>query len=346
MHLHKEKITTRETLAPRSEALQNGGTISRKKKADLKSYDSLKRSDDVQNDAHRKKGVVQRVLVPLKTPAVLNANVTNIINDANEIEDLTTNAYNNTWNRLVASTQLVAPVPLAIENFPGVTPGHFGHFLNTLDGNNNTQKAMATGYVIEDQVTFGGELPDAAAAQVGVGNAIPDFVITHKGTRGIVDITSSGQQGHVLNKKFNPGGFAYIGEATYPSINFGALAGVAPAMAGNAFALAQNARNAQANRYFNKRLGELRMQSLLLQNGVLQNDRRFEVRATFLRTGIRGMQRKQNVTDGDITALDRRVDQVNARIPYYERQALGLPSIISIVASTQGRYMVAGKPHW
>lgn len=289
--------------------------------------------------------VIQRLLVPFKTPNPQTANDAAIIADAGTINALTVAAYNNTWNRLVAATPAGGGVPLAIAQFPGVTAGHFGNFLNAMVNGNDAQKAMTTGYVIEDQVTFGGGLPGAAAAQVVVGNARPDFVITHGGVRGIVDVTSSGQQGHVLNKNFAHGGFRYIGEATYPSINFGALGGAPPVLGGAAAALAQNARHQQANRYFNRRLGQLRMQTQLLAGGVLRNNRRFRAAATMVRGRLAYIRATQNLTRADIRLGDQRIAMLNRTIPR-QFAMLRFPSVLDILNDTQHRYMVAGTPHW
>lgn len=310
--------------------------------SNVKTQGSLNKPTSVQlNDTK----TIQRLLVPFKAPAAPNVNENAVINDAVTIDGLTTAAYTNTWNQLVAATNIANPVPLAINNFPGVSQGHFANFLNRMAGNDNSQKAMTTGYVIEDQVSHNPGLPGAANAQVGVGNAIPDFVINHNGTRGIVDITSSGQQGHVLNKNFNHAGFSYVSEATYPSINFNALGGVAPAMGANAAALAHAARQRQANRYFNRRLARFRRNIDLLSGGVLRNNQPFRRAGMMVKGRLMYLRTRQHITHQDVQVSDRRIRLLNRRIPP-ALALLRMPSIHSLIMNTRGRYLIAGNPHW
>jgi hypothetical protein len=291
----------------------------------------------------KKTEVIQRLLVPFKSPAgIPTHDETAVMNDATTIDVLTTAAYNNTWNQLVAATQAVNPVPLAIGNFPGVSVGHFGNFLIRLQGNDDAQKAMATGYVIEDQVTNNAGLPASANAQVGVGNAIPDFVIRHNLTRGIVDITSSGQQGHVLNKDFNPAGFSYISEATYPSINFAALAGVAPAMGGHALAIAQQARQQNANGYMGHRISTLKQHLELFAVGIMAGNIQFSQAAQNVINALNALPNAQYTQIGDITPIDNLIGIVNGILPDWANQ----PTLSQMILDAQTKYMIAGNPVW
>lgn len=288
-------------------------------------------------------GVVQRVLVPLKTPAAPTADHLNIIADANVIENLTDAAYTNTWNRLHDATAPVGTVPLNPIHFPGVTQGHFTHMVSSMSGDNDSLKAAAVGYVIEDQVTNGG-IPATVTSQVASGNAIPDFVSTRGMARGVIDVTSSGQQGHVIDKDFNQAQFPYIAEATYPSIDFGALnGGAAPALNAAAATLAQQAMQRRANSYVGSRLHTLLETIGLFAGGIKWGDPPYLSAMADLRDEINALPGNAVWTDAQVANVDTLVAALNARLEPCYRQ----PMLSHIIANAQNKYLlVQGNPFW
>ncbi len=100
------------------------------------------------------------------------------------------------------------------------TAERFGHWVTTLAKGNAALKAAATGYIIEDAVTAAVGSATGYQTQYVTDSARPDFFIKDEKLGGLVDITSSGEEGHILDKRFSKAAFAYLAECTYPSINF------------------------------------------------------------------------------------------------------------------------------
>ncbi|WP_165794911.1 hypothetical protein [Solimicrobium silvestre] len=301
-----------------------------------------KQHSDFSGPRPAENSTIQRMLVPFKTPAAANADQTNIITDANVIEGITNAAYVNTWNRLNAATLPGAAVPLAQAQFPGVTNGHFAHFVNTMAGNNGALKAAAVGYVIEDQVTHNGALPATAAPQTPSGNAILDFVITRNAERGIVDITSTGQAGHVLNKSFTKGPFSYIGESMYQSIDFTQLnGGAAPQIGVAAAALALAAKRQRANNFIGSQLNQLKQSIELYKMGIKHNDGGFEMESNTVVEGINALPNGA-YPPADIIQLDLDIATMNLGLG----AAFQLNTLTQIITAAQNNYLLAGNPMW
>jgi len=291
------------------------------------------------------KGIIQKTVYPFKTPAHPTAAETGIINDANAIDALTDAAYANTMARLQASVAHVA-VPLTRAMFPGATVGHFANMIIRLLGQDNALKAAAVGYVIEDQVTFGGHLPAAAGAQVGVGNAILDFVITHGADaarrRGIVDVTSSGQLGHVLNKDFSSANFPIVWESVYPSIDFTALGGGAVAMAPATAALVNTVKGRHASEYVKQRLYRINRVLDLHYNGIKYNDQQFHKIGTRLSSFINSLPNAGPWSGIYTGVTNNYIRQVNELLPADTQ----LETLADIIQNAQNKYLVAGNPLW
>jgi len=199
------------------------------------------------------------------------------------------------------------------------------------------------GYVIEDQVTFGGAVPANVAAQVHQGNAIPDFVSTHGAARGVIDVTSSGQQGHVLDKAFNKAGFGSIAEATYPSIDFTALnGGAAPVLGAAALALAQQAKRQRANSFMGSELLGLRQRLELLREGVMHHHGPFALAAGQLAQAINGLPGGVVWTALQVANIDVLVGNVNGLLA----AQFQVPNLTQIIAQAHNHYLVPGNPWW
>ena len=288
--------------------------------------------------------IAQRVLVPFKQNAMPSANGRLVMNDAATIEGLTNTAYVNTWNRL----SNMGTVPLDRTQFPGVTAGHFAHFINVLGSGTNEMKAAAAGYVIEDQVSFNPSLPDSAKTQVVLGNARLDFVIKRGDSpnisKGIVDITSSGQQGHVLNKRFNKTPYKYIAESTYQSIDFTALHGGAPLLTTSASTLAKKAMHRRANTFINGRLGALNRILEMQSEGVMAGDDTFEARATDAKRAINNLPKKGKWTTRQVAGVDNAILRVNILLS--AARQVPLPTLKILIAEAKEKYFVNGRPRW
>ncbi len=91
-------------------------------------------------------------------------------------------------------------------------------------------KAAYTGYVIEDHATVGFTADEMVTLQVTgeLRNSRPDVVVRDGsqglfGVTGYLDITSTGDAGHVFDKEGNWGRRPYVAESLYPSIDFSRL---------------------------------------------------------------------------------------------------------------------------
>lgn len=290
-------------------------------------------------------GVVQKVVAPFKTPAMPTAEELLIIADANTLDGLTNAAYQNTMNHLAAAVAPI-PTPLHIGQFPGATLGHFTHMCEMLGGYNNTLKAAAVGYVIEDQVTHGGGRPAAAQPQYGVGNAIPDFVISHGADgaerRGIVDITTTNQLGHVLEKDFNIGPYSLVWESIYPSIDFGALGAGAVALAPATAALIADSKRRRANSYITEKLYRINRHLDLLYDGVMHNNGFFRHQGQTLRAFLNNLPRDVAWTIPQVATANIHIGNVNNLL----HPDFRISTLDQIIIAAQDRYLVAGLPIW
>jgi hypothetical protein len=288
-------------------------------------------------------GVIQRLLVPFKVPENPNANQTSNANAAATIDMLTNLAYTNTWNRINAATVGATRIPLTQAHFPGIRNNMFTSMVEALGRNNDARKAMAVGYAIEDQVTYSGALPAGTQTQVHQGpGAILDFVVTTNAEKAVVDVTSSGEQGHVLDKSFNRGHFAHIYEATYPSINFNNLTGgVAPALGGDAAALAQDSRRRRANAMLSANLYQLRRWIELANGGIGRGVPGFYEAATRVAERTLALQLVDDV-EPRIEVIDDAIAAMNALLPAEQRRR----NLRQLIMSAQDMYLVDGNPWW
>ena len=331
--------------------LNAGGTVQRLRQLQQSANGSWANTE--------KRGAIQPVLQRIAArhrniTAPATAEEIAVVNDANTIDGLTNVAYANTMNRLQAATAAQNPVPLTQAMFPGVTLGHFTNMLNRLAGNNRTLKAAAVGYVIEDQVSQGVAGTASIASQVHVGGAIPDFVITHGAgltrRRGIVDVTSSRETGHVFDKNFNTNRFNLVWESLYPTIDFSNLGTGPVTMAAPAAAAVRRARRRRANARFISLVfgrtygivGRVRMH----QNGVIammpQGPQRtsMERRARLVLYVLNGRRAR---TTGQV---DDRIRSYNHGLRRYLNGTPPLRTVRSLVQYIRTKYMLRGGPPW
>ncbi len=191
-----------------------------------------------------------------------HANLATFEQMADKLDSLTTAAHTLTLQALQTDN------PGLVKD-EGVTTGHYTNWLNN-------PNAMTTGYVIEDMVTQGVSGAAGYSAQETHGNARPDFVLRVQDQlgvirAGVVDITSSKEAGHVLQKDFNLANYAYVAEAIYPSINFSNIKASNFTLSAEDEELIQNARMRRARETFASQMGFLKQQLDLLYNQSFLN---------------------------------------------------------------------------
>jgi hypothetical protein len=295
--------------------------------------------------------LVQRHLKHFKEPGTPTPDESLVMQDAVMIDQLTTAAYTNTWNHLAASTRPANPTPLAIGLFPGLTPGYFSNMYNKLDPRRSyadSVKSMAVGYVIEDQVTHSQQLPNSVCSQVTqAGGAILDFVVTRGSSEGVVDVTSAGQAGHVLLKAFNKSRYSYIGEAIYPSIDFSALGGAAPALTAAAVQLVEQSYRRRANEYISAELKKLVELLELYSGGIMHNDHLFGNAVKGLKASKNQLLRAPSPwSNQEIAHIDQQIASVNEQVAKKDPGFASQQTLSEMIAYVQGNYVVAGNPMW
>jgi len=116
---------------------------------------------------------------------------------------------------------------VSFDKYPCSSKERTNHYFNALKSGSDSLKAAAAGYMIEDIVTAAVSTKPGYTAQYVVSGARPDFLIvaadskTGKSARGVVDITSEKQGGHIFKKRFAPGRYDYAAECLYPNLSFG-----------------------------------------------------------------------------------------------------------------------------
>lgn len=299
------------------------------------------------NGAGTTGAVMQQVALPFKTPANPQSVAEQaIVADANTLDGLTDTAYTNTMNRLRASALADNPVPLTRGMFPGISEGHFAAMVQRLGEDDNALKAAAVGYAIEDQVTFSAAKPAAAESQVAMGGARPDFIITHGADgarrRGVVDLTSSGQSGHVLDKDFSIANFALVWESIYPSIDFDALLAGPVALAPATLALVNNIKRRKANDFVWRQFYTMRRNLDIYSGGIMNGNEQFDKRKNTL-LGFMAQLPENAVWSGIFVGVTNNyIGQVNALLD----PAFHLPTINDIAAAARAKYGVDGGPMW
>jgi hypothetical protein len=163
---------------------------------------------------------MQRRLDVYKPKDASDKSVSTLHGMAVKLHDATANAYNHVLGSLRKSANPMSGYTLSIKDFSS-TAERFAHWVGTLAKGNSALKAAATGYMIEDAVTAAFKSATGYEAQYVTSDARPDFRIEDdKHNAGLVDITSSGEEGHILDKRFSKASFKYLAECTYPSIDF------------------------------------------------------------------------------------------------------------------------------
>jgi hypothetical protein len=303
------------------------------------------------NDA----AVAQLTLTPpFKAPAEPNANRAAIAADAQAIDVQTDLAYTNTLNRLNDIDNIEHA------QFPGVSVPRFTHFAEVLQRGNDGQKAMATGYIIEDQVTYAVRNMESVTSQVAHAGARPDFVIKRPvggmaPEKGIVDLTSSTEFGHVMDKEFSPASYTWIWESLYTKIDFDNV-GI-PVF--NAVTQEQvlRMRRFRANRALSQDLFNLGRQLEGMSEGVGRDIDGFGQIAGQARARLTAARAQFNggagpaaatvqIPAATIVQLDQDIAHINALLNPIYQNAQNQPNLTTRIQAKAAKYGFAGNPWW
>lgn len=118
-----------------------------------------------------------------------------------------------------------------VEQLDGVSDRRFSSWVVALqDTGPSNRKAASTGYIIEDHATAPFANDPMVRLQVTdlLRKSRPDVVVHdptqgYIGTTGFLDITSTGDAGHIFEKEGNWGKRPYVAESLYPSFDFSNL---------------------------------------------------------------------------------------------------------------------------
>ena len=189
--------------------------------------------------------------------------------------------------------------------------------------------AMTSGYAIEAIVNKWAEDKAGYESQYATGNARPDFFITDGKHRGVVDITSSKQKGHVWGKEFSKGYFHYIAESIYTSIDFNNLSAGGALSPDDLIELSQ-IQAKKANQAFRSKLNDLQLVLSLKSMQGLPTEEIYKAVSKVRMKNAFGAA----VDRADIEVIDQALENCNLR------------KISDIITTIQEDYDVAGDPPW
>lgn len=258
--------------------------------------------------ASQQQGPVQRATKRFK-PKETNDDVGKLEEMAAVIDQQTMAGHRLTLQALQANK------PDMVKSFVGE-----GYYTNWVRNPN----AMTTGYIIEDYITnkvAGGNIQ----SQVVSGGARPDFVVTDSdGRRGVVDITSTGEAGHVLDKRFSLSGFAYVGESLYPSINFNNVKASSFELTEDDLRLITESNQRRAKAKFGSKVAGLKRHLGLIEGQSFLDQESAQL-ATQTQRAINDMNLADEASIGRVDVL---IDRVNMRVGSRLSTVDGIKTII------------------
>jgi hypothetical protein len=225
------------------------------------------------------------------------------------------------------------------DKYPNSSELRIAHFYNVLGSTSDSLKRAAAGYMIEDIVTKGVHGEKGFQSQYVMSGARPDFVIESQGARGVVDITSIGQRGHIFNKSFSPASFDYVAECIYDPIDFGS--GV-PKLSDKAMASVREITLESANESYRERM-------LALQRSVdtytsFHEGPEISKAAIALLKNLKALKNVSSPADYaqvdlDIAALDTMIGRTRK-----DGVGVGLPTVARILKAVRDKYALQGFP--
>lgn len=234
---------------------------------------------------------------------------------AKKIDDMTNEAFTKVLTALKSGSKGdLAAVKAFVDD---------GYYTNWL----MKQDAMTTGYVIESYITNKLKGVKGITAQYVDRNARPDFMIQAKnGLKGVVDITSTKESGHILDKDFDSNKYAYVGESLYKSIDFNDIKGTSFDLSPADLVMVQQARQARAERRLGSALSILRKH---LQLHIDSGDKARSADATLAKNAVKQYMRK-----GPYDVADASIKNLNSN------HGTTLPTVENILVGVYGRYGV------
>ena len=218
------------------------------------------------------------------------------------------------------------------------TDKRINHYYNCLQGKNDSLKAAAAGYMIEDIVTSAFGTTTGYTSQYEVSGARPDFLIeavdskTGKKARGVVDITSEKEAGHILDKDFSTSSYDYAAECLYPNLDFetGAKLVLDPKSAPTA----RQVQIGRANEYVASQLNNIWKLADLCDSSIYD----FQHKATTVKKSIRTLSKKTDFVPQDIAAVDDNIGALNAHL------TPGPDTVAQVLSVARQKYGLSGYP--
>ena len=225
-------------------------------------------------------------------------------------------------------------------DFLGSTDKRITHWIDTLKGKNNKLKAAATGYIIEDIVTAKVDGKAGYTAQHMMPGARPDFLLEDGTKRGVVDVTSTGDKGHILDKKFSISSFDYAVESLYPQINFANINTTSLAVSDATVKAAKAIRKQRAAARFVKILNQVRSTLILIMEGNTDDTIRKSAKVAVKVVAEMIGGSSSSFADEMIKALDKKLAFIRLKTKY------DIQGVRKIIDSIQKKYGVANTPPW
>ena len=239
----------------------------------------------------------------------------------------------------VELAQLSKGLAFDFGKYPSSSDRRVAHFYNVLGSTNDALKRAAAGYMIEDIVTKGVQGQKGFESQYVMSGARPDFLIETEGARGVVDITSIGQRGHIYQKSFSPGSFDYVAECIYDPIDFGK--GV-PKLSENAMATVREITLENANESYRERM--LALQQAVETYTSFHEGKEISGAAIALLKDLKAL--KYVSAPGDHAQVDQDIAALDALIGRSRKDGIGvgLPTVAQILDAVRGKFALQGYP--
>lgn len=288
--------------------------------------------------------VVQRKLAYFKPPerAQVTEEMAKLDQMAKQLDAATEMAHLRVVEKLRKAVDPNDEYLLNHEDFLSSTQKRFVYWVEQLRRNDKSMKAAATGSVIEDIVTAVATGIGDCRSQVPTGGARLDFVIQGGGRRGIVDVTSSGELGHVLDKSFNPGSYLYVVESVYPSIDFSNINETSIQMGEVTAQMIESVRAMRADKKLGTMLNENRQVFNLISTAQRHVHHEAAIAAASAALGIITRITSQGVNQELLDALEAAISCYNTHQP----RDFHLQTVAAMLEFLRGKYGVEGLPPW
>ncbi|XXY51690.1 DUF4157 domain-containing protein [Sorangium sp. So ce269] len=285
---------------------------------------------------------VQRKLAYFKPPsAPVSDDLRELDRMAKVLDSATEQAHRHVVATMRAAFDPDQPYSLDMKDFPGSTPRRFAFWVGQLQGDTSL-KAAATGYMIEDMVTAHVGGMTGYTSQVADQGARPDFIISDGQKAGVVDVTSTGDIGHVLKKDFDLRRYPYVVESLYPSVDFSNLAGTSLDVDESTVQAIAAVRAARANEKLAEEITRTRttMDLIIGQEFIHGRANPGIVAAKRARDIVRAMSGAR-ATPALLAELDTQIEAVNESLPNYAIRAIS-----HVMNDIREQYGVVGDPPW